>query len=70
MDMLEGDDCTSIDRIIECCEWIISANRETVSGRNFSVVNDPWDSEQIKIVNEDDNIFKLISYQINLIYKF
>ena len=69
MDMLEGDDCTSIDRIIECCEWIISANRETVSGRNFSVVNDPWDSEQIKIVNDDDNIFKLRRFGNNLFRK-
>jgi NAD(P)-dependent dehydrogenase (short-subunit alcohol dehydrogenase family) len=51
---------TPIDRVIDCCEWIIGAPREVVSGRNFSVAYDAWDTEDLEVMlTKDNNMYKL-----------
>ncbi len=57
IDKLEGQSCTSIERILECCDWAIDAPREVVSGRNFSVPNDAWGTSALSQKAAGDHDF-------------
>ena len=61
VEMLEedGKKCYPIEKVIACCNWILSSERALVSGRNFSSVFDPWEDEKIKLIMKDKNLFKL-----------
>jgi len=61
IDMLDkdGEKCNPMEKVIDCCNWILSSDRELVGGRNFSSVFDPWDSEEIEKIRENPNNFKL-----------
>tara|TARA_B100000787_G_scaffold161132_1_gene140713 strand:+ start:61 stop:888 length:828 start_codon:yes stop_codon:yes gene_type:complete len=61
VEMLEedGKKCYPIEKVIACCNWILSSDRALVSGRNFSSVFDPWEDEKIKLIMTDKNLFKL-----------
>ena len=61
VEMLEedGKKCYPIEKVIACCNWILSSDRALVSGRNFSSVFDPWEDEKIKLIMNDKNLFKL-----------
>jgi short-subunit dehydrogenase len=61
LEMLEedGKKCYPIEKVIDCCNWILSSDRALVSGRNFSSVFDPWEDEKIKLITNDNNLFKL-----------
>ena len=58
-EMLRGDLCNPMERVVQCCDWLIQQNSLLVSGRNFSVVHDPWDRESIYSIVDDPDIFKL-----------
>jgi len=62
--MLEnnGAACYPIEKVIECCDWLLSSPRELVGGRNFSAVHDPWESDSIELILNDSNLFKLRRY--------
>lgn len=55
-----SNEWTSIDDVVQCCEWVIKSPRELVGGRNFSVVFDSWGTDELKqrILN-DKNMYKL-----------
>jgi len=59
--MLEnnGSECYPIDKVVNCCDWLLSSPRNLVGGRNFSAVHDPWESDKINLIQDDPNIFKL-----------
>jgi NAD(P)-dependent dehydrogenase (short-subunit alcohol dehydrogenase family) len=61
LEMLEenGRKCYPMEKVIDCCNWILSADRELVSGRNFSSVFDPWESDDIEMIKKNSNNFKL-----------
>ena len=61
VEMLEedGKKCYPIEKVVECCNWILSSDKALVSGRNFSSVFDPWEDEKIKLIMNDKNLFKL-----------
>jgi short-subunit dehydrogenase len=61
LDMLDknGEKCNPMEDVINCCNWILSSDRELVGGRNFSLVFDPWDSKEIEKIRDDSNNFKL-----------
>jgi len=61
IEMLEADGkkCYPMEKVIACCNWILSSDRALVSGRNFSSVFDPWEDEKIKLIMADKNLFKL-----------
>ena len=44
---LAGDECTPMETVLECCDWIVNEDRNVVSGRNFSVVFDKWGSNSL-----------------------
>jgi NAD(P)-dependent dehydrogenase (short-subunit alcohol dehydrogenase family) len=39
---LAGDDCTPLERVLDCCDWAVLAPRRVAGGRNFSVAHDRW----------------------------
>ncbi len=60
---------TPLSDIFECIRWIDEQSIATVSGRNFSVVNDKWkgpDShELVSELNRDSNMYKLRRHRNN-----
>lgn len=55
----EGERCYPMEKVIDCCNWILSSDRELVSGRNISAVFDPWESDEINKIKDNPNIYKL-----------
>ncbi len=63
MDKLAGDECTSMDQVLDCCDWALDAPRELIGGRNFSVVFDMWGTEELdRKLAEEPNMYKLRRY--------
>jgi NAD(P)-dependent dehydrogenase (short-subunit alcohol dehydrogenase family) len=57
---LAGDDCTPMDEVLDCCDWLVGAPREVVGGRNFSVAHDRWRSEDLlAVLRRDAGMYKL-----------
>lgn len=57
---LAQDECTPMDVVLDCCDWIINSKRDVVSGRNFSVVFDRWGSKELeKELRINNNMYKL-----------
>jgi len=54
---------TSLRDIDACVEWVCSQPKKIVSGRNFSVVYDPWRQDKSKslltALKKDVNMYKL-----------
>lgn len=51
---------TSLAAVIACCDWILSADRTIVGGRNFSVVHDAWSSDALcRALATDRDMYKL-----------
>jgi FkbM family methyltransferase len=44
---LAGDECTPLARVLEFCDWALTAPRAAVSGRNFSVPHDRWGGPEL-----------------------
>ena len=59
IEMLKSDSPIPIERVLECCDWLINARREIVGGRNFSAVHDPWDSDLINLIESNPDAFRL-----------
>jgi len=57
---LAGDECTPMDKVVACCDWLLGAERKAVSGRNFSLVFDKWGSAALtEELLKDPNMYKL-----------
>jgi NAD(P)-dependent dehydrogenase (short-subunit alcohol dehydrogenase family) len=57
---LAGGECTPMDTVLDCCDWVINTPRSAVSGRNFSVVFDKWgDAELEKALEANQDMYKL-----------
>lgn len=51
---------TPLSDVGDCIDWCLGAPRDAVSGRNFSVVHDPWRSpEFLKQLQSDPDLCKL-----------
>jgi NAD(P)-dependent dehydrogenase (short-subunit alcohol dehydrogenase family) len=59
--MLEADGkkCYPMEKVIACCKWILTSDRDLIGGRNFSSVFDPWESDEIEKIKDNPNNFKL-----------
>ena len=63
VEKLAGDECTSMDTVLDCCDWVVNAPRELISGRNFSVAFDKWGTEELeKKLAQEPNMYKLRRY--------
>lgn len=57
---LKSDECTSMEEVLDCCDWLIDAPRELVGGRNFSTVFDKWGSTDLnEELVKDPHMYKL-----------
>lgn len=51
---------TTLEKVVECCNWVIHSRREIVSGRNFSLVYDKWGEKELdEVLLLDRNMYKL-----------
>jgi NAD(P)-dependent dehydrogenase (short-subunit alcohol dehydrogenase family) len=63
IDKLAGNECTPMEQVLDCCDWLVSAPRELISGRNFSVVFDMWGTEEMtERLAKEPNMYKLRRY--------
>lgn len=61
---LNSNECTDMNEIINSIEWGINKGKETVGGRNFSVVFDSWGGQELEQeLNNDENMYKLRRYK-------
>ena len=57
---LELGDFNSMDRVIECIDWLLNAPKKIIGGRNFSVVHDQWGDFSLELsLQADPNKYKL-----------
>lgn len=60
IEKLNGNECTPMQKIIDCCNWAIFTSSKGVKGRNFSVVFDSWGKIALeKELEQDPNMYKL-----------
>ncbi len=60
---LASNGCTTVDKVLDCCDWLIKAPRKLIGGRNFSVVFDKWGTEELeKRLIQEPNMYKLRRY--------
>lgn len=60
IDFLNSGKGTSMDDIYDCIRWLSEQGKEVASGRNFSVVNDKWDSGELaNILRGNPDMYKL-----------
>ncbi|HWB11906.1 MAG TPA: SDR family oxidoreductase [Pirellulales bacterium] len=60
LDKVATDDWVPMDRVVECCNWLVQAPGEVVSGRNFSTAFDAWGDERLdKLLRNDPDMYKL-----------
>jgi NAD(P)-dependent dehydrogenase (short-subunit alcohol dehydrogenase family) len=51
---------TSLEDVVDCCNWAIACKKEVISGRNISLVYDSWRDEEFgNYLLNDSNLFKL-----------
>lgn len=63
IEKLAGNECTPMEQVLDCCDWLVNAPRELISGRNFSVVFDKWGTEELeKMLAKEFNMYKLRRY--------
>jgi len=63
MDKLAGNKCTPMEEVLDCCDWVVNAPRELVSGRNFSVVFDKWGTEELsQMLGQNPDMYRLRRY--------
>ncbi len=63
IEKLASDECTPMDQVLDCCDWVVDAPRKLISGRNFSVVFDKWGTEELtQRLAEELNMYKLRRY--------
>lgn len=57
---LKTDDCVHMNKVLECCNWIIESPRLLVGGRNFSVAYDAWDQPALnEALKREPHMYKL-----------
>lgn len=62
---LDRGELVPMERVIACCDWILHEDPRAVNGRNFSLVHDAWQTNQLRdalIANPD--LYKLRRKQI------
>jgi len=67
---LSNNECTSMNEVLDCCDWLIRSPRNMISGRNFSVVFDMWGTEDLsqKLMGNFD-MYRLRRYGNDLLLR-
>lgn len=60
VEMLAGNDCIPMERVVAGCNWLLGAPREVIGGRNFSLAHDRLgDIELEAALRTDSDMYKL-----------
>lgn len=60
IEKLAGDECTPLERVLDCCDWLVTTPRQIIGGRNFSVVYDKWGSKELTaLLDQEPDMYKL-----------
>lgn len=60
VEKLNSNECTPMQKIIDCCNWVITTKSKGVKGRNFSVVFDSWGTPFLEnALEKDSHMYKL-----------
>lgn len=60
VEMLEGDKCFPMEKVVECCNWVAKSPIELIGGRNFSAVFDKWGQKELDLfLLSNKNNYKL-----------
>jgi NAD(P)-dependent dehydrogenase (short-subunit alcohol dehydrogenase family) len=60
VEKLSGDECNPMEKVIACCDWVLTAPRSVIGGRNLSVVFDAWGNPRLnEALIADHNLYKL-----------
>lgn len=63
VEKINKKDFTPMDRIIDCCDWVIATPKKVVGGRNINVVHDDWENKEFeKKLVQDSHLLKLRKY--------
>ena len=63
LEKFKTDDFTPMERLLDCCDWLVKQPKKIVSGRNFHVQHDLWGREKlIKKLTRDPHLLKLRKY--------
>lgn len=56
----DRDEWTPIERVVECCNWLLRSPRKLISGRYFGVEFDEWGSDTLnQKLAQDPNLCRL-----------
>jgi NAD(P)-dependent dehydrogenase (short-subunit alcohol dehydrogenase family) len=57
---MDASDFNPMNKVIECVDWLLYAQKKIIGGRNFSVVNDNWGDPSLELsLQTDPNRYKL-----------
>jgi len=60
LEKLSGDECTPMEKVLDCCDWIVDMPRKVIGGRNISVVFDKWGTKELeKKLSKEYDMYKL-----------
>lgn len=59
LETIDKNNFYPINKVVECCNWLLKEKKEIVGGRNFSAVHDPWEDLKINNVTKNVDNFKL-----------
>jgi NAD(P)-dependent dehydrogenase (short-subunit alcohol dehydrogenase family) len=60
LEKLTQDECVPMQSVVECCNWIVAADSEVASGRNFSAAFDAWGDPRLEeLLRADPDMYKL-----------
>jgi NAD(P)-dependent dehydrogenase (short-subunit alcohol dehydrogenase family) len=59
-DKLASNDWVPIQRVVDCCNWLVRTPGDVINGRNFSTAHDAWgDSRLDELLRRDPDMYKL-----------
>lgn len=60
LEKLASNECTPMEKVVECCNWLIDGQKDLLTGRNFSVVFDKWGSPELdSLLTKNPDMYKL-----------
>ena len=67
LQMFKSGSFTPMEKVVKCCNTLISGSREILSGRNFSVAFDHWDDlHLVELLQKNPDMYKLRRFGNNL----
>lgn len=60
LDKLAASECVPMERVVECCNWLVQAPTEVINGRNFSTAFDAWGDPRLdELLKDNPDMYKL-----------